>query len=56
MTLLAVEDLHTHFISRSLDNELTSARKASRSSGRASIGMTIFESDSCTFVMPNMQS
>ena len=41
--------------SRSLDKQLTSARKASRSSGRASVGMTIFESDSRTLVMPNTQ-
>src|ERR1017187_6896430 len=42
--------------SRSLDRELTSARKAPRSFGRASIGITIFESDSRVFVMPNTQS
>jgi hypothetical protein len=42
--------------SRSLDKELTSARKASRSFGRASKGMTIFESDSRVFVMLNTQS
>lgn len=40
--------------SRSLDRELTSARKASRSLGRASIGMVIIESDSRGLVLGNI--
>jgi hypothetical protein len=41
--------------SRSLDSWLTRARRASRSFGQASIGVTKIESDTCSFVIHSVQ-